>query len=231
MGLRTVAGLNSERSMLGNRRRLFIGVFFTLLMVVVVTLTVLAEINQTAQTVSGFSVVKPIGAGTSVTLDNVRQVQVKSSTDFAVLQSSPVGQLATHPLAPGDLIRADDVTNAERTSQVAVSLSTAPGVGTGDTIDIYTVVGKKMLLLAKHVPVVGSGIIQVPAADVPYWLAIGASGQSLLAAKVSDQVSPNTPLIDNDTALSQLSGIPAAQISGGAASASTTSTPSPSPGQ
>jgi hypothetical protein len=165
-----------------------------------------------------------------------QDVATKSLTygqsDFGYLETSPVGDVASHPLNDGDLLTADDLLPVTAgIAQVAVTVSDAPALAAGETIDIYAQNAVSLVEVGAHIAVVGTSplTIQVPAKDAPAWLALSADHLSLVALVTTDTASHGGTQIDVCQAYEQLSGSACPAGTGSALAPTPATSPSATP--
>lgn len=210
---------------MGKSRKTLLGAVILVIAALIVGAVYIELLNNSQNRISAYQVVTSVGAGEPFTSGNVQQVQIQSQ-DNSLLENSPTGKIATHNLAVGDLLRADDVGSAALFVQVLLTLQQTPVVGAGSLIDVYTVVGDNVVLLGKHLSVVSGGTsatVNIPVSNEGYWLSLVANQTKLYAAVVPDALGNPSSLINSNQAISKLSGLSAAELQTG-------TSPTPSPG-
>ena len=236
---------------MGRRTRILTGIIILLAAISIVGGVYLTDIKSNQSTVTAWQVIQKVSTGERFSSQNVEMVQIQS-TDRSILSVSPNGEMAIHNVAAGDILRNDDVTQASSQVEVLLTLQSAPATNSGDLIDVYTPVGSDMVLIGKHLLVVGGGgsggsnggsgvTVMVPAPNEGYWLSLISSGTKLYAAIAGEPLSIPCPAVSQGSSISQLSGInpsdlptttiviPASVTPSATATPSTSATPSATP--
>ncbi|HKF19130.1 MAG TPA: SAF domain-containing protein [Candidatus Dormibacteraeota bacterium] len=216
------------------RRRTLVGLLLTLVVFAVIGLLYLQAVAQSQATRAAWMVTRDVPAGTVLDAGNVKLVHLPSLGDqFSTLDQAPAGRRAAHRLSAQTLITRDDLMSADAV-QVPITVKVAPGVGAGDTLDLYAVVGARTVLVGRRLVVVAPGnpmTVLVPAADEPYWVTLEANNVALFAAKSAGVGVPPSPSVSVNDAISNLSGSAQAGsvLVGTAPPTSTPVRPTPSP--
>lgn len=191
------------------RRRTLVGLLLTLVVFAVIGLLYLQAVAQSQATRAAWMVTRDIPAGTVLDAGNVKLVHLPSLGDqFSTMDQAPAGRRAAHRLSAQTLITRDDLMSADAV-QVPITVKVAPGVGAGDTLDLYAVVGARTVLVGRRLVVVAPGnpmTVLVPAADEPYWVTLEANNVALFAAKSAGVGVPPSPSVSVNDAISNLSG-------------------------
>ena len=191
------------------RRRTLIGLLLTLVVFAVIGLLYLQAVAQSQATRAAWIVTRDVPAGTVLDAGNVKLVHLPSLGDqFSAVDQAPAGRRAAHRLSAQTLITRDDLMSADAV-QVPITVKVAPGVGAGDTLDLYAVVGARTVLVGRRLVVVAPGnpmTVLVPAADEPYWVTLEANNVALFAAKSAGVGVPPSPSVSVNDAISNLSG-------------------------
>jgi len=191
------------------RRRTLVGLLLTLVVFAVIGLLYLQAVAQSQATRAAWIVTRDVPAGTVLDAGNVKLVHLPSLGDqFSALDQAPAGRRAAHRLSAQTLITRDDLMSADAV-QVPITVKVAPGVGAGDTLDLYAVVGARTVLVGRRLVVVAPGnpmTVLVPAADEPYWVTLEANNVALFAAKSAGVGVPPSPSVSVNDAISNLSG-------------------------
>lgn len=191
------------------RRRTLAGALLTLVVFAVIGLLYLQTLAQSQATRTAWMIVHDVPAGTVLDASNVKAVHVSNGGDqFSTIDQSPVSRRAAHRLSALTLVTRDDVMGDEMV-QVPVTVKVAPGIGPGDTLDLYAVVGARTVLVGRRLVVVAAGnpmTVLVAAADEPYWITLESNNVALFAAKSSGIGVPQTPAVAVSDAISSLAG-------------------------
>jgi hypothetical protein len=161
--------------------------------------------NRNYRTV--YRTIHEISAGTLLTSENVEPIPMPvSNDDINLLSSDPRGsKRAGHQIDSHSPLRSDDVIAAN--SKVEVPINIKGSVKVGDTIDLFYLDGTKMLLIAKNIPLVSSGVALVPVSQEIDWITLAANGVTLYASKGTGlDLNPPTDGVGVSDAISQLSG-------------------------
>jgi hypothetical protein len=216
-------------------RRQLVGAALTLVVIAVIGLLYLQALAQSRATRDGWMLTRGVSAGAVLGEGDVKRIRVPAAGDqFALLGGSPLHRRVAHRMSAQTLLTGDDLLGDE-TVLVPVSVRAAPDVATGDTVDVYAVVGSRTVLVGRRLVVVGTGspmTLLVPAADEPNWVALEANNVSLFAAKSSGVGVPTNPAVAVGDAIASLSGVSQAGpvlTGGGAPTAPPAATPTPRP--
>jgi SAF domain-containing protein len=191
------------------RRRTLVGVLLTLVVFAVIGLLYLQAVAQSQATRAAWIVTRDVPAGTVLDAGNVKLIHLPSVGDqFSALDQAPAGRRAAHRLSAQTLVTRDDLMSSD-VVQVPITVKVAPGVGAGDTLDLYAVVGARTVLVGRRLVVVTPGnpmTVLVAAADEPYWVTLEANNVALFAAKSAGIGVPPSPSVSVNDAISNLSG-------------------------
>ena len=216
------------------RRRTLVGLLLTIVVFAVIGLLYLQAVAQSQATRAAWMVTRDVPAGTVLDAGNVKLVHLPAGGDqFSALDQTPSGRRAAHRLSAQTLITRDDLMSSDAV-QVPVTVKVAPGVGAGDTLDLYAVVGTRTVLVGRRLVVVAPGnpmTVLVAATDEPYWVTLEANNVALFAAKSAGVGVPPSPSVSVNDAISNLSGSAQAGsvLVGTAPPASPPARPAPSP--
>ncbi|MHB1525045.1 MAG: hypothetical protein ACYCZN_01980 [Candidatus Dormibacteria bacterium] len=146
--------------------------------------------------IEGWVITAPVSRGATLTRKDVQQIQVPVSGDhFSVLAADPVGQKVAMSLQPGDLLT-QSLLDPPTMAEVPLSVHMAPALSSGESVDIYAIVGGESVLLAKHMVIAGTNplTILVPNSEEPLWVAVAGSGSAtpLIMASSSGIGVPST---------------------------------------
>lgn len=190
-------------------RRTVAGALLTLVVFAVIGLLYLQTVAQSHATRAAWMVIRDVPAGAILDASSVKLVHLASGGDqFSALDQSPVSRRAAHRLSAQTLVTVDDVMGTDSV-QVPITVKVAPGVGAGDTLDIYAVVGARTVLVGRRIVVVAAGnpmTVLVTAADEPYWIALESNNVALFAAKSTGIGVPQNPSVAVNDAISSLAG-------------------------
>jgi hypothetical protein len=192
-------------------RRQLVGAALTLVVIAVIGLLYLQALGQSRATRQAWMLTRDVAAGTRLSPQDVKRIRVPAAGDqFALLDGSPLDRRVAHRMRAQTLLTDDDLLGAD-TVQVPVSVRAAPTVASGDTLDVYAVVGTRTVLVGRRLVVAGTGnpmTLLVAAADEPNWVALEANNVSLFAAKSAGVGVPVNPAVAVGDAISSLSGVP-----------------------
>jgi hypothetical protein len=225
-----------------NARNTVLYVGGALVMLAVIGAIYLEIVVQSRSTHSVWMVTQQVPAGSRFSVDNVRRVDVPDTGDrILYFGRNPIstGVRAGHTLAAGHLVADDDLLQRD-TVLVPVSFKSAPPLGHGDKVDVYTLLGTKTVQVGKNLAVESPTTIWVPAVDEPNWITLQANNAPLFAATSTGIGVPAAAGIGLPDAVSALAGSVAGGQSTGAQSAPVLTpapltpaspTPTPSPPQ
>jgi len=181
-----------------NRRTLQIATL-TIVLLAVFALLFIDTLNRPRETVAVWVMTRSVAAGGALDASAVRLVHIPAGGEsMSYLAASPVGKVATHLVAVGDVVRADDVTG-DPVVTVPIKLN-GYGPAAGDSIDIYLADAGKVTLIGRGVSYVGSGAIEVPASDEPLWVALYGSSTTLIATRSTGAGVDSSAVSANDAA-------------------------------
>jgi hypothetical protein len=190
-------------------RRQAVAVGLTLVVIAVIGLLYLQALAESHDTRAAWMMTRDVPAGSVIASADVEQIRIPDTGDaFTVLESSPIGRRAAHQLSTGTLLVPGDLLGTDMVL-VPLSLRAAPDLATGDSLDVYALVGGQAVLVGRDVIVVATGdplSVLVPASQEPYWIALQAGGVELYAARSNGAgVAPGSS-VDVPTAIGQLAG-------------------------
>ncbi|HSP65764.1 MAG TPA: hypothetical protein VLO10_06205 [Candidatus Deferrimicrobium sp.] len=197
-----------------NRRRLAAAIFFSTVIVLVLGVMVYLEQAGRQQTVTVFVIKHSVLAGAIYSADDVTAVSIRAQEgDFNYEHRAP-GQFNaryTQDLHTNDILRDDDLVDANAEVEIAVTLQAPPPLAAGDHIDVFaTVGGGRQARIGQAVTVLsasgGALTILVPVDQEEAWISVSSSSIALHAAR-SAQLDPGSvqPLSPDD-AVSRLCG-------------------------
>lgn len=197
-----------------NRRRLAAAIFFSVVIVLVLSVMVYLEQSGRQQTITVYVLKHSVLAGSPYSADDVFTESVRAQEgDFNYEHRAP-GQYAaryTQDLRGNDILRADDLVDAGAQVEIAVTLQASPPLSPGDRIDVFaTVGGGRQARIGQGVTVLtasgGALTILVPVEQEEAWISVASSSIALHAAR-SAQTDPSSlqPLSPDD-AVSHLCG-------------------------
>jgi hypothetical protein len=217
-------------------QRRLVALALTVVVLAVIGLIYLQVVAQSQATRQAWLLTRDAGAGAVLDDSNVKRVHVPLTGDqFSLLQESPLGRRTAHRLSAQSLLRQDDLLAGD-TVQVPVSIRSAPAINTGDSIDVYAVVGARTVLVGRQLIVAATGnpiTLLVAASDEPYWITLQANNVSLFAAKSRGVGVPASQGVAVSDAVANLSGsaLTGSVLAGPAGSTAAATAPAaPSPG-
>lgn len=214
----------------------------TMCVAVIVAAIAVTVHSVTSRTVSAWVMTADAQAGTALGPANMHQITIHQGTDdFAVLTASPTGKILAHAVRHDDVLRPDDVLDGTMVTVPITFKTAAPGLQSGDTVDIYgpssasvaasgadaTSGGSANQLYGRGITVVAvtpSAAIMVPAMLEGYWVTLSTSGVPLTAVLSKGIAVPPGRRYSLSDAEQVLAG-----VADSAAGASTDSGPTASP--
>jgi len=241
------------------RRRTVSVAIVSAVVLIVAALVGVLVVDMTSAKTTAWVVTHDLATGASVDGSAVHQIQVKTGADtYTVQTESPVGKQVSHSVRTGDVLRPDDFVTSMMV-QVPVTFKLAPGLHPNDVVDVYAVGGggsspspsavspavssstapptsaaaAGTRRIAKGVTVIAvdsPAVIEVPAAQEPFWVTLASSSVTLIAARSSGL---NVPSSDHSYLPDEVLNILAQSASGNSGNAPGGSgnalSPSPSP--
>jgi hypothetical protein len=190
------------------QRRLVAGAL-TLVVLAVIGLLYLQALSQGRATREAWMVTRDLPAGAVLDANNLKHVHIPAAGDqFIVLTDNPANRRVARAMRAQTLLSPSDVLSRE-TVQVPVSVRAAPSVASGDTVDVYAVVGTRAVLVGRQLIVVATGnplTMLVSANDEPYWIALQANNVSLFASKSDGVGVPDSGGVGVNDAIAGLTG-------------------------
>lgn len=173
-----------------SNRRLVAAAFFSVVILIVLGIIIFVDVSNSGQTVNVWVLQHNVAAGQSFSDSDV-QIQTihASSNDFKFTSHTPGNYPSTYrvSLDQGDILRDDDLVPVDQLAQVSVTITGAPPINAGDTIDIFASVTGTEIPIATSITVVnisGSSLtIAVPVSQELDWITISSSQTTLHAAR------------------------------------------------
>ena len=171
-----------------NRRRLIAAVFFSVVIVAVLALIVFTEAINSSATVHVMRLKRNVGVGQVMDpnqdFDIVPITAHDNDFNFQDPNNLPAPKVRyTLGMHNGDIIRPDDLEDANKRVEVPITATAPPPVQAGDSIDIIAIEGTKPVPIGHGIPVeTASGnqlTILVPAAEELDWVAVASSQTAL----------------------------------------------------
>lgn len=208
-----------------NRRRLVAAMFFSAVIIALLSVIVYTERVNADQTVAVWLLTHDVGAGAQYSTADVQQVRVRAQDgDFNYEQRPPNDFRARYSrsLHAHDIIRSDDLVPDGAQAEVALAVQDPPPLSVGDHVDVFAALSTGQQALVGHNVVVtavsgGSLVILVPVGDEAAWIALGSSSTTLHAARSVPGAQINPPPLSANDAVGILCGSACAAAGGGIA--------------
>lgn len=197
-----------------NRRRLTAAVFFSTVIVLVLGVMVYLQQAGSQQTVNVYVLKHAVLAGSTYSADDVTAVAIRAQEgDFSYEHRSASQYLARYAQAlhSDDILRDDDLVDANAQVEIALTLQAPPPLSAGDHIDVFaTVGGGRQARIGQAVTVLtasgGALTILVPVEQEEAWVSVASSSIALHAARSAHQDPASLQPLTPDDAVNRLCG-------------------------
>lgn len=197
-----------------DRRRVTAAAFFSTVIVVVLGVMVYLQQAGNQQTIAVYILKHAVLAGSPYVADDIAAVTVRAQEgDFQYEHRSPAQYAAryTQNLHPNDILRDDDLIDANAQVEIALTLQAPPPLSAGDRIDVFaTVGGGRQARIGQGVTVLtasgGALTVLVPVDQEEAWITVSSSSIALHAVRSAQQDPSSLQPLAPDDAVGRLCG-------------------------
>jgi hypothetical protein len=197
-----------------DRRRVTAAAFFSTVIVLVLGVMVYLQQAGNQRTIAVYMLKHAVLAGSPYTADDISAVTVRAQEgDFQYEHRSPAQYAAryTQNLHPNDILRDDDLIDANAEVEIALTLQAPPPLTAGDRIDVFaTVGGGRQARIGQGVTVLtasgGALTVLVPVDQEEAWITVSSSSIALHAVRSAQQDASSLPPLAPDDAVTRLCG-------------------------